>query len=286
MGGLTQPAGAMEQTCVACGAQLGAGPFCGDCGAWNGEGEPPPRRPRPCPVCGTMNRPSNRHCENCAFLLDREPPHPHQASATARLVSIGALVLVGVIAVILVGRVIGGDGDADAPSEVISATDTTPAETSAAAEPASAARRLQPSSVSASSSFSETLGPDNLVDGDPATYWNDASLHGEGAELVFEFDPPVPIERLVVRNVVDETAFRRNYRIRGYEIITDDLPAPVTGELADTQEVQTIPLVTTATTKLTMRVTSAYQAESVEGQAPFEELAVAEVTALGRTEPS
>ena len=70
--------------------------------------------------------------------------------------------------------------------------------------------RLQPPSVSASSSFSDALGTDKLIDGDPSTYWNDASPQGEGAELVFEFDVPVAIERLVVQNVVDETAFRRN----------------------------------------------------------------------------
>jgi hypothetical protein len=139
-----------------------------------------------------------------------------------------------------------------------------------------------PSSASASSSFSDAFGPQNLIDDDPVTYWNDDSLRGDGAELVLEFTVAAAIERVVMQNVVDENAFRRNYRIRGYEITTDDVDLPLTGELADTQDPQTIQLVTAATTRLTLRVTSTYPAESVDGQAPFDELALAEVTVFGR----
>lgn len=280
--------GEMEPVCRACGAQLGAGPFCGDCGVWNGEGEPPPRPDRTCPVCGTVNSPGNRHCEGCAFRLDREPYGSYRASPLARLITAAAVVVFVVIVVIIFVRIVGGDGDATAASEGTSTTEANTDATTqpgAATAPATEAEQLRPSAVSASSSFSDALGPENLIDSDPATYWNDASLHGEGAELIFEFEDPVTIERLVIQNVADAVAFRRNYRVRGYEITTDDLPTPVIGELADTQDAQTIPLVTTATTRLTLRVTSTYQAESAGGQAPFEELAVAEVTVFGRTGP-
>ena len=239
-------------------------------------------------MCGTVNSPQNIHCENCAFRLDREPLEANRASPVARLVTIAAVTVFVVTVVILVGRILGGDGDATAAPEGRSTTEgNTEAtdEPEATTAPTTEAEPLQPSSVSASSSFSEALGPENLLDGDPATYWNDASLHGEGAELTFEFEDPVMMERLDIQNVVDEVAFRRNYRIRGYEITTDDLPTPVIGELADSQDAQSIPLVTTATTRLTLRVTSTYQAESAGGQAPFEELAVAEVTVFGQTGP-
>ncbi len=228
-----------------------------------------------------MNHPNNRHCENCAFRLDRTPDQTARVSPAARLVTLGAVVLFVVIVVILVGRILGGDGDATATPEVTSTTQATgdPADTT---ELTPAAEELRPSSVSVSSRFSDTFGPNNLIDGDPATYWNDASLHGEGAELVFEFEDPGAIDRLVIQNVVDENAFRRNYRIRGYEVTTDDLPTPITGELADTQEAQTIEVTTTATTRLTLRVTSTYAGESAGGQAAFEELALAEVTVFGR----
>ena len=136
-------------------------------------------------------------------------------------------------------------------------------------------------SVSASSSFNEELGPENLIDGDPATYWNDASQHGDNAELVFEFFGPVAIDHVVLQNVLEEAPFKRNFRIRGYEITTDDLDAPVIGELSDSNEPQTVEVDSQETTRLVIRVTSTYPAESVDGQVPFEELALAEVVVMG-----
>lgn len=269
----------MDPTCVDCGAQLGVGPYCGDCGAWNGDGEPPPRPDRRCPICGTVNQAQNVHCEKCAFRLDRESVPPRRASFAIRLVTIGSLLLIGVIVTFLTARDAGDgaeggsipDGAATAPSNASS----TGGSGSSGIAPA------RPSSVSASSSFSEALGPQNLIDGDPSTYWNDDSLGGDGAEIILEFDQPVAIERLVVQNVADEVAFSRNYRIREYEITTDDLPAPFTGNLDDTQEPQAIAVVTTGTTQLRLRVISTYPAEPVGDQPAFEELAVAEIEVLG-----
>jgi len=191
------------------------------------------------------------------------------------------LLVVGVILAAQVLRILGGDG------EEASVVETSTTEVGADASPTTdsttlASEQLVPSSASASSSFSDAFGPQNLIDDDPATYWNDDSHGGDGAELVFEFAVAAAIERMVVQNVVDETAFRRNYRILGYEITTDDGSSPLTGELADTQDPQTIQLVTAATTRLTLRVTSTYPAESVGGEAPFEELAVGEITVFGR----
>lgn len=262
--------------CHACGADLG-GPYCGICGAWNGQGEHPVQPDRVCPVCGTVNSPNNRHCEGCAFRLDRNPEPERSPLA---LVFVGSALLgLALIIVLIVNAALGGDpepADPETPTTTPATVDlptTTPAQ-----EPTS----LEVSSVSASSSYSEALGPENLIDGDPSTYWNDASLHGEGAEVIFEFSSPVAIDSLVIQSPAEEAAFARNYRVRGYEITTDDLPSAITGDLPDAREQQSIEIASSTTSRLVLRVTSTYEARSFQDQPPFDELAVAEITLLGR----
>ena len=273
----------MDRSCTDCGTLLGEGRYCGECGAWNGEGEPPARPDRWCPVCGTVNRAENIYCENCAFRLDRVPlSQPRRAVFNARVFTYSVLLVIGLIFAAQIVRILGGDGEEASVIDVTSTTEPTADSSPRTGSTAVAAEQLVPSSASGSSSFSEALGPQNLIDDDPTTYWNDDSRRGAGAELILELAVAAAIERVVLQNVVDDTAFQRNYRIRGYEITTDDVASPLTGELADTQDPQTIQLATTATTRLTLRVTSTYPAESVDGQAPFEELAVAEVTVFGR----
>lgn len=268
----------LDGPCHVCGADLD-GPFCGDCGAWNGQGEPPSRPDRVCPVCGTVNPPNNLHCVGCAFRLDRTPEPGPSRSPLGLVVVAGVLFGLALIIVLVVNSIIGGDQEAAGTESV--ATTSTALESSGSTRSAEKSSPLAVSSVSASSSFSETLGPENLIDSDPSSYWNDASMHGEGAELIFEFSPPVAIESIVIQNPGDEGAFTRNYRIRGYELSTDDLPSPVAGELADTQDPQTIDFVTTSTSRLVLRVISTYEARALSGQSAFEELAVAEVTFIG-----
>ena len=45
---------------------------------------------------------------------------------------------------------------------------------------------------------------------------------GIGAELTFLFSPPVQITELFIDNVQDEERFRRNARVKGIEITTDE----------------------------------------------------------------
>jgi hypothetical protein len=234
-------------------------------------------------VCGTVNRAQNIYSENCAFRLDRVPlSQPRRAVFNARVFTYSVLLVIGLIFAAQIVRILGGDGEEASVIDVTSTTEPTADSSPRTGSATVAAEQLVPSSASGSNSFSEAFGPQNLIDDDPTTYWNDDSRRGAGAELILELAVAAAIERVVLQNVVDDTAFRRNYRIRGYEITTDDVASPLTGQLADTQDPQTIQLATTATTRLTLRVTSTYPAESVDGQAPFEELAVAEVTVFGR----
>ena len=234
-------------------------------------------------MCGTVNSPNNRHCQGCAFLLDRIPG-PESSTSLRGIVVVGSVLLgLALVIVLIVNRSIGDDPDSVGADSATTASTTL--EDSDTTGPREESSPLMVSSVSASSSYGEALGPDNVIDNDPSSYWNDASLHGENAELIFEFSPPVAIDSIVIQNPVDGTAFTRNYRIRGYEIVADDLPSSVAGELADTREPQTITLTTTSTSRLVLRVTSTYSAGAVGDQPAFEELAVAEVAFLGRPSP-
>lgn len=274
----------LDGLCHACGAQLG-GPYCGSCGAWNGESEPPPRPDKVCPACGTINPPNNLHCQSCAFRLDHSPQPTRSPLALVFVVAgvLGFVLILGFIVLSLVG----GDPE-PARSEPGAEAATTPESTDTTAstfdttESQVESAPLEVSTVSASSSYSEDLGPENLIDGDPATYWNDASLHGEGAELIFEFVSPVAIDTLVIQSPTKEAAFVRNYRVRGYEITTDDLPSPIIGDLPDGRDQQSVEIGSSTTSRLVLRVTSTYEARSFQDQPPFEELAIAEITLLGR----
>lgn len=142
-------------------------------------------------------------------------------------------------------------------------------------------RPLAVASASASSSYSAALGPARLIDGDPATYWNDDAQSGEGAEFTFEFEERVDISEVVVHNLSDQALFQRNYRIRGYEMMTDALATPVVGELEDSQEPQALTLESAGATMLTIRVTSTYTGEPVEGDPHLHRLGLAEVVVYG-----
>lgn len=188
-------------------------------------------------------------------------------------------------ALLLITFVLIGTGEGEHPPEADGAetSSTTTSTPSPTAQTALVNVQLAVAEVRASSSFNDQLGPHNLVDGDATTYWNDASAHGVGAELTFVFDAPVMVAEVVVRNVVDATAFTRNYRVRGYEILVGGVPV-ATGELADTQDPQpiTVAMPTTAV-EVTFRVTSTFDGAAVGDLVAFDELAIAEIEFYGVT---
>ncbi len=134
--------------------------------------------------------------------------------------------------------------------------------------------------VEATSEYGE-LHATHLIDGDTDSYWNDNSLKGEDAALTFSFPEPVVVTTVEIQNVLDEATFRRNYRIRGYEVTFSSGAPPVTGILQDTNRPQNITLEPTTTDTLTISVMSTYPAQPYEGLEPFEELAVAELRFFG-----
>jgi hypothetical protein len=293
----------VTQRCANCGAAVEGEQFCPDCGQWVDpqedlfepfsleEGPPPDDVPGratyveaapevTCPSCGTLNPAHNRHCEECGARLAQAPlpvaPQPMiRTTAGARaLMVLAAVILVVALLALLVNLFQGG------PDEEAAAGPTT---TATAADEV-AIQEITPAAVEASS---ETPGfeAQSLIDEDDNNSWNDASQQGEGAELTFSFGEPVQITSIVIENLTDETRFKRNFRIRGYQIIIDDLDQIISGELQDNREPQTIQIPSLQTTMLTLRVISTYPAESVGDQPPFLELALQEVSFFGRPNP-
>jgi hypothetical protein len=232
-----------------------------------------------CQSCGAANPSSNHHCEQCGARLGTSAlpvatPPLARASAGGRAVTVLTAVVVVVAFIALLFNLRGDDTTTGAEG---SSTSTS---TSTSIIPR--IDQLEPTSVDASSSFSAAFGPENLIDGDTDTYWNDAGLRGEGATLTFRFAQPVQIFDIEIQNLVDEVKFRRNYRIKSYVITVDDLPAVErTGMLDDNNTKQTIAIGSRDTRELVIRVTDTYPAQAVGDDPPFEELALQSVRFFG-----
>ena len=296
-----------QQTCSNCGAHFEDQQFCPDCGQWVDPldethfeeftlGDSPPvddesfadvpaaapiRQLVNCPSCGAANPEHNRHCEECGARITQGPlpvaPQPMiRTTAGARALAV-ILGVVAVVAVLAFGwnALFGDSGDPD-PNET-STTSTTQAAVSS--------QQVVPISVTCSSTLETSAGSfacDNLVDGTDR-YWNDQSAQGRDAFIEFTFAEPIAIEQIVFKNVVDDESFRKNYRVKGFEIVTDDLPdRPFIDQLDDDNRSQLILLATLRTRQLTFRVTSTYAAEAVTGETPFNELAIDEFEFYGR----
>ena len=297
-----------QQTCSNCGARFEDQQFCPDCGQWIDPldethfeeftlGDSPPldddepltavqaATPIPqlvnCPSCGAANPTHNRHCEECGARITQGPlpvaPQPMirtTAGARALAVILGVVAVVAVLA--FAWNAIFGGGDEPPPDET-----TTTSTSQVAASP----QQYMPISVNCSSTLevaADRFACDNLIDGTDR-YWNDQSAQGRDAFIEFTFAEPIAIEQIVFKNVVDDDAFKKNYRVKGFEIVTDDLPdRPFIDQLDDDNRSQLILLATLRTRQLTFRVTSTYAAEAVTGETPFNELAIDEFEFYGR----
>ncbi len=245
---------------------------------------PPPVATRevqqvPCPSCGTQNPEYNRHCESCGARLGTgplpvAPPPMVRNTAGSRALGVLAGVILAVALAALIWNVVRDDETAaQTPTE----TTTTTTESISLQ-----LTQLIPTSVEASSEL-RGFEAEGLIDNDPETYWNDASLRGRDGSLTFRFSQPVQIVEIEIYNLDDEEKFARNYRVQGYEIIINDLATSVQGLLLDTMEVQTIQIPSVRTTELTFLVKSIHPAQSYDGNPPFDELAIREIRFYGQT---
>lgn len=248
-------------------------------------GRPAPQQPQPmagaypCASCGNVNDPANVHCDRCGARLVRSQmpvaPQPMlRTTAGARALIVLATVVLAVAMLALLVNLFSGGGDPTA-DETTSSTAT-----SVAAVPITQLTPIRVTCTNELTSFPCSA----LLDGDPATSWN-AAEGGIGSEITFLFSPPVQITELIIQNVEDECRFLRNHRIRGVEVLVDDLTQATVQELDDSRDPQRIQVRSLRTSSLTLRVTSGYNAQSCEGNEPYTELAAQDIYFYGRETP-
>jgi hypothetical protein len=182
---------------------------------------------------------------------------------------LGAVVLFVALAALIFNVFRGGD-------ETASSSPTT----STATTPPVASVEIFPASVEASS-FAPGYDPEHLIDDDPETDWNDDGARGVDAWLTFRFTEPVRITEIELQNLLDDERFKRNYKIQGYLITTDDLSIEISGRLSNTNDPQRVPIASVGTTELTIEVKSTYPAEPAGDRPPFNELALLSVRFFG-----
>ncbi len=228
----------------------------------------------PCPSCGVSNPDYNRHCEQCGARLSQDPlpvaPAPTlRTSPGGRALGVLGAVVLFVALAALIFNVFRGGGEEAATSTTTTST-TVPV----------AAVELFPATVEASS-FLNGHDPENLIDGDADTDWNDDGARGVDAWVRLSFTQPVRITEIELQNLFDDDRFKKNYKIQGYLITTNDLSIEISGRLANTNDPQRIPIASIGTTELTIEVKSTYPAEPAGDRPPFNELALQSVRVFG-----
>jgi hypothetical protein len=231
-----------------------------------------------CPACGATNPSYNHHCERCGSRLNTDPmpiaPAPaSRTSAGARALGVlAAVVLIVVLVAVMVNIFRSGDGEVAGPETSSTSSTTT--------QPV-IVTELIPASVKASSQLPGNFSPENLIDGDPETRWNDNSARGVDAWLEFTFATPVQITEMEFQNVSDDTKFQQNYKIQGYTITVNDLNVPISGRLQNSNEPQRVRIASLDTFTLRVDVSTTYPAEPVGDAPPYNELALEEVRFFG-----
>lgn len=232
-----------------------------------------------CGSCGSPNDPQNRHCEQCGARLQRSltpvAPQPMlRTTAGARSLIVLSAIVLGVAILALVINVFGGGGDETAVTSTSTAT-------TLATVPIGELNPIRTDCTNELDGFPCSA----LTDADPENSWN-ATDGGIGTELTFFFSPPVQITEVFLINIEDEERFTRNARIRGMEIVIDDLTQETIIEIDDTNtEPQRVDIRSLGTSSLTITITSAYPGASFDGKEPFPELALQEIQFFGRTTP-
>lgn len=236
-----------------------------------------------CPSCGTANDATNRHCLACGARISQGPlpvaPQPLlRTTAGSRALIVTAAVIGIVLIIALLFNIFSSD---DEPTDTTAATGGTGTTTETTAAPPGDAQTVEviPNRVLASGQLTD-FPADNLIDSDPQTMWQ-VGQQGDGATVTFFFPETVALERIEFKNISDEEKYLRNFRVRGIRISPDDTTRAVVQELADTRDVQIIPIQTTATNTVRIEVQSTYPAESVNDQAPFSELAIENLEFFG-----
>ncbi len=204
-----------------------------------------------CPACGRLNAAGRRRwCEWCGADMrppvqarepvpDTPPPVPHPPDRRRYVVLAAALVTVALIGGVawIVNR--GGDGDDGPPPAAPSAT----VEAAATVDPGRITARASSTIRHSRNKF----GIRNTLDGRDDTAWNSDGRKvgtGRGVTLAYEFDAPVDLRSITVRNGYVRSPERgtRSYRANGRlrEVVVHTDGGEHTWNLEDTPEEQTM----------------------------------------------
>lgn len=270
--------------------------FCPDCGQWVEEEtterfslnderiSTDTRNTVPCPSCGAENPSHNRHCEECGARLAQGAlpvaPQPMiQSSAGVRAaMAIGAVLLFVVLAAFAFSFF---NNDPDPTTSTLATGDTAATDTTTDVVVQEPIEIIQVLNAECSSELVGFLC-DSMFDGDDTTAWNDNSLSGEGAVITVDFAETYQLEQIIIKNLTDDVRFRRNFRIAGYKITTNDNTQGLIGVLDDEPGSQLINFNSLRTTRVIIEVESIHPAETVNDLEPFDELVVAEIEFYGR----
>ncbi len=99
--------------------------------------------------------------------------------------------------------------------------------------------------------------------------------------LTFTFAQPVKIGEMELVNIPDDAPFRRNYRIRDFQVTVDDLAIEFAYRMPDNNDPQRFELNTLETRRVTITILETYVGEPVGDLPSFTELALAEIRFYG-----
>ena len=304
-----------RHVCNNCGATVVDEEFCPTCGSWvdplttstrstkggddyeefDLEGGPPavPRSGEPliCPSCGASNPSNNRHCEECGARLRQSPlpaaPRPAvQATAGVRaVIALSALLGVVVLGALLL-NFIRDDPAATTTTLTGSETTVTTTDTTAAIQDPGPIRILVANCTP--EGLGGSFGCSNLINGNEGEFqvnWNELPDTEKTVVIQLTFAQPMVVERIDWGNIEDESRFRLNYRVHGITIDAEGNLIPVGQELQNEPGLQSFPFAAIRANWIRVTVQSVWNAEVVNDQEPFDELAIADITVIGYPAP-
>ena len=301
------------RVCDNCGASVGDEDFCPTCGSWlepvsastrkGGEAEyeeftlsdaPPAGAPAerrvypvetvPCPVCGSANPSTNRHCEECGARLSQAnlPVAPRPAvtstAGTRALMAISGILFAVVVIALLFNLFTGGDEEVAPPTE--ESTTTTSTEPTPEPQPVLRADCV-PAGLGAS------FACDNLVNGNDGEWqikWTDLAP-GETAIVTLNFAEPIIIRAIEWVNLPEGDRFLRNYRAKTVFATTDGNPVAFPLAVADEPGSQVLEFSSLRTLQLELEISDVWSPQVTEGDV-FTELAVEGINVIGYPAPS
>ena len=284
--------------CKACSASIEKDlEFCSSCGEWLGlkmeniekkestSNTPTLRNRVPqikCPSCGALNLPSIKNCKECGSPLIKPLSSYGAADLPNRkeVPGIRAVFFLALIIPLIAGASFFYNSRiADDVIEEIAAVEQTTSTSSSTTIP-SVLKKMYPISCTSSSQLDEEYSCENLYDGTLKS-WQDNELECVDGFLEFTFSNPMYIEFIVFQNLESSTSFKRNFKVRDIQVITDENSILIEKELQNTNNQQWINIDSTTAT-LRIDILSAYSGEDVGNSKAFKECAIQELTFYGK----